>query len=231
MTSEKGDDVAMAADVTFFCLIYNNPMSSRDRILERIKAARIAKNQQVSLCDKPIDSGLKIAEGDWADVFKANLELVQGECFLLQTKEECLSSIGNYIDEFGDRTQVQLSPTLQSSSFSTLQSADISDLSKIDVGISTCEMLIVQTGSALVTSKEGRCIIGLSPIHIIVAKHSQLRRSLDEGVKEFSQRYSEDFPSQVTLITGPSRTADIEKTLILGAHGPKKLLVFIYQDE
>lgn len=37
-------------------------------------------------------------------------------------------------------------------------------------------------------------------------------------------------PSMVTLITGPSRTADIEKTLVMGAHGPKELYVFLLED-
>ena len=44
------------------------------------------------------------------------------------------------------------------------------------------------------------------------------------GIRE---KYKTRLPSQITLITGPSRTADIEKTLVLGAHGPKELHVFI----
>jgi L-lactate dehydrogenase complex protein LldG len=124
--------------------------------------------------------------------------------------------------------KVYLSVSLQDSPFSSLQSADTEEMSSIHIGISTCELLVAQTGTALVTSKEGRRIIGLSPIHIIIAERSQLRRTLDEGLKELAAKYGQDLPSQVTLITGPSRTADIEKTLILGAHGPKKLAVFIY---
>jgi len=44
------------------------------------------------------------------------------------------------------------------------------------------------------------------------------------------EKYSDGFPSQVTIITGPSRTADIEKTLVMGAHGPKELYVFMIDD-
>jgi L-lactate dehydrogenase complex protein LldG len=44
-------------------------------------------------------------------------------------------------------------------------------------------------------------------------------------------KYNTDvFPSMVSLTTGPSRTADIEKTLVLGAHGPKEIILFFIDD-
>jgi len=44
------------------------------------------------------------------------------------------------------------------------------------------------------------------------------------------KKYSENLPSLISVITGPSRTADIEKTLVLGAHGPKELLAMIVKN-
>ena len=44
------------------------------------------------------------------------------------------------------------------------------------------------------------------------------------------KRYASDLPSQISIISGPSRTADIEKTLVMGAHGPKELYVFFVDD-
>jgi len=52
---------------------------------------------------------------------------------------------------------------------------------------------------------------------------------LQDALEAVQQKYSRDFPSAVTVITGPSRTADIEKTLVLGAHGPKELVIFVEQ--
>lgn len=203
-------------------------MNSRDRIIEKIKAARIAKNQQSPLTETPKASGLKVPEEDLVEAFKANLKLVQGECYLSENQDQCLSLVNNYIAENTNTKNFFISPSLKKSAFKVLQTVDDDAMESLHVGISTCELLVAQTGTALVTSKEGRRIIGLSPIHIIIAERSQLRRTLDEGIKELAKKYGEDFPSQITLITGPSRTADIEKTLILGAHGPKKLAVFIY---
>ncbi len=47
------------------------------------------------------------------------------------------------------------------------------------------------------------------------------------GFKLIKSRYGNDLPSMITNVTGPSRTADIEKTLVLGAHGPRELFVFL----
>jgi L-lactate dehydrogenase complex protein LldG len=45
------------------------------------------------------------------------------------------------------------------------------------------------------------------------------------------KKYLASLPSMMTLITGPSRTADIEKTLVMGAHGPRELYVFLLEDQ
>jgi L-lactate dehydrogenase complex protein LldG len=44
-------------------------------------------------------------------------------------------------------------------------------------------------------------------------------------------RYGATLPSMLSLTTGPSRTADIEKTLVLGAHGPRRLTLFLLEDD
>jgi len=99
----------------------------------------------------------------------------------------------------------------------------------VEAGITGCEFLIAQTGSALVRSaqKGARQIFVYPPAHIIIASKSQLTVSLDEAYQKLSQKYDSGFPSMISLISGPSRTADIEKTLVLGAHGPKELHIFI----
>jgi L-lactate dehydrogenase complex protein LldG len=43
------------------------------------------------------------------------------------------------------------------------------------------------------------------------------------------ERYGDQLPSMISMISGPSRTADIEKTLVLGAHGPKELVLFLVE--
>jgi L-lactate dehydrogenase complex protein LldG len=52
---------------------------------------------------------------------------------------------------------------------------------------------------------------------------------IEEGLQTLKEKYSDKFPSLVTLATGPSRTADIEKTLVVGIHGPKEVYLFLVE--
>ena len=100
-------------------------------------------------------------------------------------------------------------------------------------GITRCENLIARLGTIVVSSKlsPGRKIIVFPEIHIVVAYTSQLVADIKQAFQNIKTKYREEYPSQVTLITGASRTADIEKTLVMGAHGPKELYVFLIENE
>lgn len=103
------------------------------------------------------------------------------------------------------------------------------NLDKADAGITLCEALIARTGSILLSSKQdaGRTLSVFPPVHIVVAYANQLFYDIKDGLTLLKEKYKENLPSMITLATGPSRTADIEKTLVLGAHGPKEVYVFL----
>jgi len=103
-----------------------------------------------------------------------------------------------------------------------------SDLSTCEASITGCELLIARTGSILMTSaqKSGRTASVYAPIHICIAYTNQLVYDIKEGLQFIKEKYS-NLPSLITLATGPSRTADIEKTLVVGVHGPKEVYVFL----
>jgi len=104
---------------------------------------------------------------------------------------------------------------------------------KMQAGITRCEYLIARFGSVLVSSglDSGRRMFVYPETHIVVATTSQVVPELQDALTGMRKRYQEKFPSQMTVITGPSRTADIEKTLVMGAHGPRELFVFVVDDE
>ena len=105
---------------------------------------------------------------------------------------------------------------------------DKHELEKCDAGISECDALIAQTGTVLVTSRSagGRALSCLPPHHVVIARREQLVADLPSAFALVKQKYSGNFPSMISFITGPSRTGDIERILVLGAHGPKKLTIF-----
>ncbi len=102
------------------------------------------------------------------------------------------------------------------------------DMSDIQVGISLCESLVARTGSVLVSAAQeyGRALPVYSPIHITVAFANQLVWDISDAFKSLNEKYNNNLPSLISLTTGPSRTADIEKTLVVGVHGPKEVYVF-----
>lgn len=107
--------------------------------------------------------------------------------------------------------------------------SDTTDFLQMEAGLTRCECLVARTGSVMVSSAHpsGRRMNVFPPLHIVWAHASQLVPFVDDAIRKLMETYSGRIPSQVSLITGPSRTADIEKTLVLGAHGPRELLVVI----
>ncbi|QGJ69832.1 L-lactate dehydrogenase complex protein LldG [Planctomycetales bacterium 10988] len=106
---------------------------------------------------------------------------------------------------------------------------DPQELETCDVGITECEALIAQTGSVLITSQSsgGRVLSILPPHHVVIAERWQMLPDLAAGYELLKKRYGGNYPSLISFITGPSRTGDIERILVLGAHGPRKLTVLL----
>ena len=103
----------------------------------------------------------------------------------------------------------------------------VDELESCSAGITECDALVAQTGSVLLTSRSagGRALSVLPPHHVVLARREQLLADLPEAFELLKTRYAASYPSFITFITGPSRTGDIERILVLGAHGPKKLTI------
>jgi len=107
----------------------------------------------------------------------------------------------------------------------------ITDLQNVKVGITLCEFLISRLGSIMVSSHQlsGRRLNVFPEIHVVVAYTTQLVPDLKDALAQLKIKYQNTVPSMITIITGPSRTADIEKTLVIGAHGPKEIYVLLVE--
>lgn len=105
------------------------------------------------------------------------------------------------------------------------------DLAGCDVAITGCEYLVARTGGIVMSAAQlsGRTTSVYAPIHICVAYTHQLVPDLKEALQGMRQKYGENLPSMITFATGPSRTADIEKTLVVGVHGPGEVYLFLIE--
>jgi len=103
------------------------------------------------------------------------------------------------------------------------------DLADCDISVTSCEFLIARTGSIVLSSAQsmGRTSSVYAPIHICIAFTSQLVYDIKDALQLMKVKYKDKIPSLITFATGPSRTADIEKTLVVGVHGPKEVYCFL----
>lgn len=103
------------------------------------------------------------------------------------------------------------------------------DLEQVQVGITDCEYLVARTGSIVMSTAlpAGRAFPVYVPVHVVIARESQLVYDLDDAILKMEQRHHANYPSAWYLMSGPSRTGDIEKTLVLGVHGPIEVYVFL----
>lgn len=106
------------------------------------------------------------------------------------------------------------------------------DLMDCDASLTRCEALVARTGSMLLSSAQtqGRTSSVHAPIHVCIARTSQLVYDISDAIALMKSKYGTALPSAMSLATGPSRTADIEKTLVVGVHGPKEVYCFLVED-
>jgi L-lactate dehydrogenase complex protein LldG len=106
------------------------------------------------------------------------------------------------------------------------------DIASCEVSVTSCEFLIARTGGMVLSSvKQGRISSVYAPIHVCIATTSQLVYDIKDGLNGLKEKYPQQLPSLVSFATGPSRTADIEKTLVVGVHGPKEVYCFVMDDQ
>ncbi len=112
---------------------------------------------------------------------------------------------------------------LTQSGLSLIRNADPT----IKAGITGAAVVIAETGTLVISSGQGQPLSTslLPEIHIAVIKSSQIVESLEEALQIDAVREA----SSIALITGPSRTADIEMTLTIGVHGPREVIVYIVE--
>jgi L-lactate dehydrogenase complex protein LldG len=160
---------------------------------------------------------------------KADFQLVTNHDDLIERlralrDNEAWTKIGTHSGELTDSA----CPGLKLPVCRTDKRYAMAELETCSAGITQCDALVAQTGSVLVTSRSagGRALSVLPPHHVVLAHRRQLVPDLPEAFELLKSTYAPNYPSFISFITGPSRTGDIERILVLGAHGPKKLTIF-----
>jgi len=95
-----------------------------------------------------------------------------------------------------------------------------------DVGLSVAQAALAETGTVVVASGPGRSRLTslLPPVHLVLVPAAHLTTD----IFTWTAARPEKLPAAVTLISGPSKTADIEQTMAIGVHGPKRFIAVLY---
>ena len=208
--------------------------TSREKVLKKIRDALIEKTEtpypvidQESSVYKEIPEQLDVT-------FAQELVNVAGKFVYCENNDDFLSTLQSFIVEKEWPVLFCFDPFLQDflKKGGIPFNSNLSNITEAKIGITRCEYLVARLGSVMVSSKSspGRKISVFPEIHLVVGYTSQLVPDLKQAIQNMKKKYQDNYPSLISLITGPSRTADIEKTLVMGAHGPKELYVFLIED-
>lgn len=177
------------------------------------------------------------------ELFKASLEAVDGHCVVVRSESEVASTLGDIIKRLqGTRLRarrIAISNAAGIDQLLTRSGCELdevgvtpsaSDVFRFDVGVSRAQAGIAETGTLLLDSsrERNRLVSLVPPVHIAVINASQIVGTLGEALSLLRQ--TEQVSPIVTLVTGPSRTADIELTLAIGVHGPQELYVVVDEE-
>ncbi len=230
--------------------------SSRERILERIRAGLAGtrpflETEATRVSHTPPPFVHPITHDDLAHQFAAELTKLQGYPHLCDNDESALEAIAGIIDRHEAREVITwdlaainlpgLDEMLRQRGITRLdgqiagegeqRTALLQAHERAPVCISGVDAAIAESATLALHSGGGRARMAslLAPVFIAVVRREQLVRGLGEAIERIKQNYSDVFrdASALTLITGPSRTADIELTLTLGVHGPREIHVVL----
>jgi len=178
-----------------------------------------------------------LPQTELAKTFASNFQRIGGEFFYCETLAQLGTTLRAWLAErlpAGQQFYVW-EPELQVLLATTkvpFQATEADFKAQAAVGLTSCEALVARTGSLVVApaTASGRRLSIYPDQHIVLARPSQVVAEIGDALRAAQARYGYELPSMLSLTTGPSRTADIEKTLVLGAHGPRRLTLFLLED-
>jgi L-lactate utilization protein LutC len=173
-----------------------------------------------------------------ADLFRLNLEAVNGHCVIAQGDTDIARALTQIIADLqktnlrAQRIAISDNPLVERLMYLTdleIEALTVApnDIFSYDVGISTAQAAIAETGTLVLDSADERhrLVSLIPPVHIAIVDASRICETLGEALALLRQ--DKELSRAVTFVTGPSRTADIELTLTVGVHGPQELYVIV----
>jgi L-lactate dehydrogenase complex protein LldG len=224
-------------------------MTRRDSFLRRVRqAAEQGRAYRVHLRPVPDDAGYVGVGGDLCERFAEEVNAVGGHAFLVEDAAVAAAKVQQLLSEADAATAIcwqhelldrlQLAEVLAAAGMARLDYGGLTALPLAEqrqkllatcVGITSCDLAIAETGTLMMCSRPGQERVAslLPPLHIAIVERRQIVPDLIDAIAWLTDRRLDALPSNVTFITGPSKTGDIELQLTTGVHGPGKWQVIV----
>ncbi len=209
-------------------------MQARENILSKIRQA-LNKPVPVPFVDRVVNTSVfQPLKQDLEIEFAENFTKLLGRFSFCESRTELVQQLNTLLESRGWKDiyckEKSIREILINAGFNNFN--DSIELSDCNASITSCENLIARTGTIVLLSnnESGRAASVYAPIHICIAFTNQLVYDISGSLIMVKTKYENNLPSIITLATGPSRTADIEKTLVVGVHGPKEVFCFLLDE-
>ncbi len=207
--------------------------NARDRILQRVRDALGERNG----ASTPPRASVRPAPADLLANFRERLTAVAGEIVELDASRALVDAVDARLRAAAARTIAfgggdamrQLAAALAQRGFVALApDAPTEDVAQADAGITEAQWGVAETGTIALDDEaaRGRRASLLPPLHLAVLDVARIEPTLDALLSRVAA--TGRLPHALTLVTGPSRTADIELQLVVGVHGPRELVVVLH---
>ena len=215
----------------------NEDTTYKEQILAKVRNALIEKQEALFKdVDRRSETWVPIKEEDGTAItFAQNFKESNGIFIYLESETEFSDCLKQFAPENGWEPLWCTSPALQAllNRHGIPYSTEPVDVSQKRVSLIDCECLVAQTGSIVVsdTLTQTRAAYASADILLVYATTKQIVNGMKDVFRLMKNRYGQQMPSQMVIITGPSRSTDIEQTLVIGATGARQVAVFLVDEE
>ena len=186
------------------------------------------------------DSEASDGRSSLVQIFKRNLEAVGGYCVVVADEAKAAQAVNQIISDLQNTPlrprRIALSDSPAVERLFKEQQIDVDEITvnpgkaemfAYDVGVSAAQYAIADTGTLVLESnaEKHRLVSLVPPVHIAIVQADKICLTIAEALARVN--HASDLSPAITMITGPSRTADIELTLTIGVHGPQELYVIV----
>jgi L-lactate dehydrogenase complex protein LldG len=214
------------------------PVTSRDQILTDIRTALgRSSGQTPAPLSAPLLRAPRFGRDLYVPTFVQCFEKLAGKAFVVPDAAAVVPRLSSLLD--GKRVIASNAPFLEACGITRLPQVEsgFSDRNALrdacaaaDIGITSADYALAATGTLVMLSsrQEARLVSLLPPVHVAIVPRSRIVANLDELLSLLPKPAEQS--SSMVLITGPSRTADIEQILVRGVHGPGEIYAVIVED-